>query len=185
MALLNHLGQSDMNLEKHFTKFFALTSGGVIILSGVLLSLWWRQAAIDDLHVMAQRNNAALTQAFSNVVWGRFSDYVSTAGNMDADQLRAHPNTAELRKTILAQMKDISVLTVKIYDLNGLTVFSTEPAQIGSDKSQNPGYVSARSGVIASELFCLPEGEMIRGRAPKPEDFEKRSPSVQRLRPRT
>jgi diguanylate cyclase (GGDEF)-like protein len=38
------------------------------------------------------------------------------------------------------------VVKVKIYDLDGLTVFSTDPVQIGQDKSGNPGFLSARKG---------------------------------------
>ncbi|NJN54304.1 MAG: HAMP domain-containing histidine kinase, partial [Anaerolineae bacterium] len=40
----------------------------------------------------------------------------------------------------------------KVYDMNGLTVFSTEKGQIGDNKLDNAGYLSARSGVVASEL---------------------------------
>src|SRR5207248_6521205 len=53
---------------------------------------------------------------------------------------------------VMQQMKDLSVVKVKIYDLNGLTVFSTDPKQIGEDKSKNAGFHSARAGKTASEI---------------------------------
>jgi diguanylate cyclase (GGDEF)-like protein len=41
---------------------------------------------------------------------------------------------------------------VKIYNLDGMTVFSTEESQIGEDQSSNAGFQSARRGVVASRL---------------------------------
>jgi diguanylate cyclase (GGDEF)-like protein len=57
------------------------------------------------------------------------------------------------------------VVKVKIYDLNGLTVFSTDPRQIGEDRSANPGFRRARDGYAASEItfrdrFDAWEGEL-------------------------
>lgn len=46
----------------------------------------------------------------------------------------------------------IRYFSVKIYDLDGLTVFSTEAAQIGEDKSDNAGVRQAKNGIIASEI---------------------------------
>ena len=41
---------------------------------------------------------------------------------------------------------------VKVYDMNGRTVFSTDPGQIGEDKSNNAGFKGARFGSVTSEL---------------------------------
>ena len=36
------------------------------------------------------------------------------------------------------------VLKIKIYNLEGLTVYSSQAAQMGDDKSENPGFLMAR-----------------------------------------
>ncbi|HSS63557.1 MAG TPA: GGDEF domain-containing protein, partial [Gammaproteobacteria bacterium] len=49
-------------------------------------------------------------------------------------------------------MSGLNVVKVKIYNLDGLTVFSTDPKQIGDDKSTNTGLLSAKNGIIASDI---------------------------------
>ena len=47
----------------------------------------------------------------------------------------------------------LPVLKVKIYNLDGLTVYSSEPSQMGADKSENPRFLSAaHKGAPASSL---------------------------------
>ncbi|HIL34738.1 MAG TPA: hypothetical protein EYG28_04975 [Nitrospiria bacterium] len=44
------------------------------------------------------------------------------------------------------------MIKVKIYNKKGLTVFSTDPKQIGEDKISNPGFTSALTGGVVSAL---------------------------------
>ena len=49
-------------------------------------------------------------------------------------------------------MKGTDVVKVKVYALNGMTVFSTDTRQTGEDKSGNPGFLAARAGKVESVL---------------------------------
>jgi signal transduction histidine kinase len=64
--------------------------------------------------------------------------------------LRVHPETVRLDQAVRDQMQGLAVVKVKIYDLAGRTVFSTEAKQIGEDKSTNTALLSARSGKVTS-----------------------------------
>ena len=92
------------------------------------------QAAIDDLITVGERNNVALTQTFANSLWTDFQPFVASATGMSGDELRADPETARLQEAVLALMDNLSVIKVKVYDLEGLTVFSTEAEQMGDEK---------------------------------------------------
>jgi signal transduction histidine kinase len=118
----------------------------------VLLGLFYRQSALGDLRALQERQHVALTQAFANSVWPGFEAFVASTAGLDGDALRARPETARLREAVLMQMQGASVVKVKIYNLAGLTVFSSEAAQIGVDQSKNAGFQAARSGGVASEL---------------------------------
>jgi signal transduction histidine kinase len=136
----------------NFRRYFSITSFVSMVVAAILLAAFYRWIALNDLVELGERHNVALTQAFSNSLWPRFSLFLRRTVSLSGDEIRTHHDTAELRKAVLAQMRGLSVLKVKIYDLTGRTVFSTEARQIGEDKSSNAGFLSARSGKVASEL---------------------------------
>ncbi len=146
-------------------RYFSITSLVAFIIVAVVLGQFYRQTAINALVTTEESKNVALTQAFANSLWPQFAPFVNSVAGLNGDELRARPETAQLQQAVLAQMKGLSVVKVKVYDLNGLTVFSTQPSQMGEDKSNNAGYLSARLGQVASELthrdtFSAFEGEV-------------------------
>ena len=140
------------DLSLSLTKRFALFAGLVVIAASLLLISMYKQIASDDLNAMAERSNIAVARIFSNVVWDAHAGFLTTAHFLTPEAIRRHPETEAIRDTLLRRMRDLSILKIKIYDLNGLTVFSTEPSQIGEDKSSNNGFLAARTGHRASEL---------------------------------
>ena len=100
----------------------------------------------------AEMNNVQLTKVFANTLWPDFASFVASANELSKDDLKNHPETKRLRQAVLEQMEGLPVVKVKVFNLEALTVFSTEASQIGDVKSTNAGYLSARTGTVASEL---------------------------------
>lgn len=133
-------------------RYFSVTSlVGVVIVVAILLG-FYRFLAFDALISHEARSNEALTQVFANTLWPKYSAFVQTAHRLAPATLRERPEIAQLRTDVLRQMRGLSVVKVKIYDLNGLTVFSTDAQQIGADKSSNAGFLAAKAGKTASEV---------------------------------
>ncbi len=138
----------------HFklVRYFSLASLVAVGVVTVLLGMFYRRIALNDLMEMAESRNVALTLAFANSLGPQFAPFVASASGLSGGELRAHPKIAKLRQAVSEQMRGIDVVKVKVYNLAGLTVFSTETGQIGEDKSDNPGFLSARSGRTVSDL---------------------------------
>lgn len=134
------------------TRYFSLTSlFGVVLITGVLI--WAYQHYTEELLVDHEsRSNADLTRAFANTVWGDYREFVARSGALPRESLASDPAVARLRADVLAKMGGLRVVKVKVYNLQGTTVFSTDPRQIGEDKSGNAGFRSARDGVVASDI---------------------------------
>ncbi len=134
------------------TRRFAVICAAVVLTAGATLAILDRATAIDQLTRMAERNNADLTTAFGNSIWPEFTTFVNGAHQLTPDQIRTHPRTAELHRAVVRLMRGTPVLKVKLYDVRGLTVFSTEPGQIGSDYGRNPRFLKAIDGDFATKL---------------------------------
>jgi diguanylate cyclase (GGDEF)-like protein len=146
--------RSDLAGSKKFrlVRYFALTSlmGVLLVLSPLLY--FYRDFATEALEQHETRDNVAITHIFASTLWPRHSAYVTTAHTLSKEALRTHPQVALIRADVLRQMKGLSVVKVKIYDLHGLTVFSTDEKQIGEDKSDDDGVQAAIAGKVVSEI---------------------------------
>ena len=133
-------------------RHFSIASALVLLAATVGLATVYRHVTVNQLIDHGESSNIALAGALANSIWPEFGTHVTSVSGLSGDELRAHPITALLYQTVLAQLRGLSVLKVKIYNSSGLTVFSTQASQIGADKSNNSGFLSARSGQVASEL---------------------------------
>jgi diguanylate cyclase (GGDEF)-like protein len=133
-------------------RYFSLTSLVSIVAVAAALGLFYRETAVSSLVAMGESNNKALTAVLANSLWPQLAPYLARADALPAAQLKDHPQRAELAAALAAHVQGLSVAKVKMYDLRGRTVFSTEAKQIGEDKSGNAGFQGARDGGVTSEL---------------------------------
>ncbi|HJS29800.1 MAG TPA: GAF domain-containing protein, partial [Anaerolineales bacterium] len=133
-------------------RYFSVASLVAILVVAALLALLYRQIATNQLINQAEKQNIALTRLISRTLWPEFSEFLVAEQDLSHEELQAHPEIARFREEILAQFSDLSVVKIKAYNLDGVTVFSTQLDQIGEDKSQNAGFLAAKVGDVESEL---------------------------------
>jgi PAS domain S-box-containing protein len=133
-------------------RYFSITSAIAIVMVTVVLVVQYHQRAFDELAESSESKNIILARAFSNTIWPHVSNYVMTVTGLDGDALRARPETAQIHAELKRLTAGLPVLKVKIYNLQGLTVYSSQYNQMGADKSNNLGFLkSAREGKAASK----------------------------------
>ena len=95
----------------------------------------------------AEDFNVALAQALGNSMRERIG-VLKTLPEYSS----ISPPIVDFHADIVEQLRGLNVAKIKIYDLRGMTVFSTEERQIGEDKGDNAGVRRALAGEVASEL---------------------------------
>ena len=133
-------------------RYFSIASLITIAALTVFLGIFHHHIALRGLVSLKESENVTLAQSFVNSLWPQFAAFVASSSELSENGLRAHPEMTKLRHAVLSLMRDLPVVKVKVYNLAGVTVFSTEAKQIGENKSGNPGFISARSGKVVSEL---------------------------------
>ncbi len=145
---------------------FLILGGVVVILGAIGLAYLSRAVSNAQLVGLAEQNNVALTQAFANAVWPDYRDFLTTTGSRSADDTRADPKTAALHAAARELVRGTYVIKIKLYNTAGITVFSTDPKQIGTDYSEKESFIAAASGRTASLLehrdaFTAFEGDLV------------------------
>jgi diguanylate cyclase (GGDEF)-like protein len=133
-------------------RYSQLIALAVLVAVVVALSVLYRRLLFDSMVESETHANVALTKTFANAIWPAHAAFVAHAGSLERTALASRPEIAALDGDLRRLADGLSVVKVKIYDLNGLTVYSTDPRQIGQDASPNPGFLRARNGYPASQL---------------------------------
>jgi len=133
-------------------RYSQLLALAVLIAVVAALSLLYRGLVFDAMVESEANASAALTKTFANAVWPAHAGFVKRAGSLDRRTLPDREELAALDRDLRQLASGLPVVKVKIYDLHGLTVYSTDRSQIGENKLDNPGYLRARDGYAASKL---------------------------------
>jgi signal transduction histidine kinase len=139
------------------------------------LSVETEQTARRSLVKAQEAANVNLTHLFANSLWdSQIAPLLARAQAISPDRCRALsssdaaaaqacqgevglrlkllPGFADLDQRAIATMRGSTVFKIKVFDLRGLTIYSSDHRQIGEDKRGNAGWRSAAGGRAASEL---------------------------------
>ena len=121
-------------------RYFSITSLIAFVIVAVFLSIFYRQLVLRHLTEIAESKNIALTQAFSNSIWPEFVPFVKAASSLSLEELQAHSELPRLHQAVLDQMEGLTVVKVKVYNLEGLTVFPQKHGRLGRIKVVMPAF---------------------------------------------
>lgn len=134
------------------TGYFSGISLLGLMVASLLMSFVFGRHNTAILRAAAENQNLTTTHSLSNFIYPKFDRFISSASEMASEALRAHSQTGKLRSAVAEFIRGTTVVKVKIYDAHGRVVFSSEARQIGANQADNPGFLSAKAGKVASEL---------------------------------
>lgn len=82
-------------------------------------------------------SNQSMARVFGNVIWSNYADYVLRHAPDTAGELRLRPETRALDADLRRLTDGLNIIKIKIYRLDGLTVYSSNQEDIGKSKSNN------------------------------------------------
>jgi diguanylate cyclase (GGDEF)-like protein len=147
-------------------RYFSIASLVSMVLAAIVLGTLHQSFEKNHLLRFGESRNVTLTQAFSNSIWPQFRSFANAAKLLDAVALRRHPDIAKLSQSVRDAVRNTPTVRVKIYQLDGRTLFSTDATQIGASNGSDAGFLSARLGLALSEIthhdkFSAFDGEFV------------------------
>ncbi|HEX4892252.1 MAG TPA: ATP-binding protein, partial [Hyphomicrobiaceae bacterium] len=147
-------------------RYFSI--GSAIATAVITVALIFGFVGEEKSHIIESEedHNAALARGLANALLREGTTILSLADGMDASALRARPETATLDAQVRRMIEGLEIHKLKIFLPTGLTVYSTNLAEIGQSKQGVTGFeTSVRSGKPQSkfsyrEKFSSYSGEL-------------------------
>ena len=134
-------------------RYYSIASAVAILLATFAVTFIFRHHELKEIVSFTEKQNLALAQSFANQLEPRFSNFIATAPTDDESSLKSRPEIKEIRDLLVGMAANLPVHKFKIYDQNGLTIFSTEASEIGQVNIDSPEFLLAtKSGKPKSKL---------------------------------
>jgi class 3 adenylate cyclase len=117
-------------------RYFSIASGVALVFTAALLSWAYYRDEVADQIESTEARNVYVARVFANAIRP-----LEGSGDREA-----------LDRRLLNLSRDAPVVKIKIYNRAGTAIYSSVPAEIGEDKSANPGFREAIAGRAVSEL---------------------------------
>lgn len=162
---------TERSAPEHDTSFsllrrFGMASLLAFVVVAALLGYVFRILSVDNLVNGYQSEHVNHARIIANETWAEhFAPLITEADRPPADPLPHSKHSPETHQHILKLLEGTKIFKIKVYDLKGRTIYSTDLSQIGQDKSTNAGVISALQGHNSSALvhhdqFSTFEGEL-------------------------
>jgi len=138
-------------MTKRFWRFSSVALIGTIVVA-VALTFAYGRLTIKNLTELGAEQNNALALSISNAARTPLERLLGQAPDLSAAELRNSAASSELPSVLSSLVRDLSVVKVKVYNTHGITIFSTDPVQIGEVATGNPGFIAALARETVSDI---------------------------------
>lgn len=144
--------QSNKSGPSRISRNYSIISLACLLVAILTVALIHRQNVIHSVTVLGEKNNLVLSRFALDLVKPELLDYLNAADH-DIETAGDIPPLPEPLAQAIQEITDHSaVVRVKIYNRNGVVVFSTETRQIALADRENPTFQAAMKGRVSSKL---------------------------------
>ena len=126
-------------LLRYFTIACSITSLILAITLGMILNTFQVRSIIHG----AEDQNVVMSRLLANTIEVTVPNYLDTPDLIDPQSLRNRPIVQELTTLFRSMTAGLELLKIKIYNTEGLTLYSSNSSQIGESRANNPRFLHA------------------------------------------
>ena len=134
---------------------FAVCSFVLLLISGIALTQFSYQVAMDNVIAASEGHHMAVERIIINRLWSNYEELLISPDLQDAEMLRSHIKAHGSQEFLKTELAGTAVIKIKIYNLIGQIIYSSEMNDVGVDEANNPDFLSAKDGVVTSRLLSL------------------------------
>ena len=145
------------NLTRNLSKLSFLLVG---LFAGLLI-LFFHHANVEQLIHQQKSRSEIITRGLENLYGSDIRLILNDGDPVSVNGLQAR--AVQLHEALVKRFRGTDTIKIKIFTLNGTTAFSSDPKQIGQDRSSDTAFVSAREGTPSSKLTHRPQFDAFDG----------------------
>ena len=144
------------------TTFFVITALAVLSATTVAVNLLGSRLAEENLLRVTEENTTRDAAHIQSMMWGGDSMHGMSAGASARSgamqemqrpvRLTLESVAGEMPRTLLGLVEGFNIVKLNLFDLDGKTVWSSDPGTLGITKRESPGYQEAVAGGAYSKL---------------------------------
>lgn len=134
-------------------RYFSIANLICILITAALLVTIFRKVTIDTMVKLGERGNQTLALATLDSIRPQVIDYFVSSEGQRGVQDNPGEGDEKLLYALKNQMRNHSMVRIKLIGPQGKVLFSTKLSQIGMDQTKNPGFAAAMQGKVLSELI--------------------------------
>ncbi len=123
----------------------------VAVVLGMVALLVHRMSSEALMHSQ-ELGNVEIARTVANVTLSRHAAILIHPAGASASELASRPEVTRLHAELREALRGTNVVKVKVYALSGMTVYASDPKQIGENKRDNLGFQRALLGESPSYL---------------------------------
>jgi diguanylate cyclase (GGDEF)-like protein len=136
-------------------KYFVLVGGLTFMLFSVAFTSFYSWHNRNQFTEYGEHLNISQARSLGNSIRENIYRSLVLPEEVNADSLTNRAVTEEINSTIRTAFDGQPFIKAKIFNLDGITIYSSDKREIGKIKKPNPGFISAST-------YGLPASEMVR-----------------------